>query len=92
MTLLVARPPEGALDQSGQLVCRAVDGFVQGRCLVSRRDGLTAFEAGFHHAALVVVAALVAVFFAQVDLHSRDVFADSAQGCLHDATDLRSPS
>ena len=88
-TLLIAQPPEGALDQSGQLICSAVDGLVQGRGLVSDRDGLAAFEAGFHHATHVVIAALlVAVLIAQVDLHSRDVIAESAQGALHYATDL----
>ncbi len=51
------------------------------------RDGLAAFEAGFHHAMHVVIAAfLVAVFIAQVDLHSRDVIAESAQGTLHCVT------
>jgi len=43
----MALPSEGALDQSGQLICSAVDGLVQGRCLVSDRDGLAAFEADF---------------------------------------------
>jgi hypothetical protein len=80
---LIVQPPEGALDQSGQFICSAVDGLVQGSCLVSDRDGLAAFEAGFHHAALVVLAALLAALVAQVDLHSRDVMTDSAQGTLH---------
>ena len=47
-----------------------------------------AFEAGFHHAALVVLAALVAAPVAQVDFHSGDVIAESAQGALHYASDL----
>jgi len=85
---LIALPSKGALDQSGQLICSAVDGLVQGRRLDSNRDGLAAFEAGFHHAALVVLAALVAALGTQVDLDSRDVMADSAQGTLHFATDL----
>jgi hypothetical protein len=86
---LIAQPPEGALDQSGQLICSAVNGLVQGRGLVRDRDGLAAFEAGFHHATHVLIAALLfAVLIAQVDFHSRDVIADSAQGTLHDATDL----
>ena len=56
---------------------------------MSDRNGLAAFEAGFHHAAHVVIAAfLVAVLIAQVDLHSSDVIADSARGSLHYATDL----
>jgi len=89
--LLLALPPEGVLDQSGQLICSAIDGFVQGRCLVRDRDGLAAFEAGFQHATHGVMADLfVAVLVAQMDLHSRDVIAESAQGALHDASDLSS--
>jgi hypothetical protein len=81
-------PPEGALDQSDQLIGSPVDGLVQSRCLVSDRDGLAAFQAGFHHAALVVLAALIAVLVAQMYLHSRDVIADPVQGTLDYATDL----
>jgi hypothetical protein len=55
---------------------------------MSDRAALMALEAGFHHAALVVVAALVAVLVAQVDLHSCDVIAESSQGALHYAIDL----
>jgi hypothetical protein len=86
---LVAQPPEGALDQSGQLICSAVDGVVHGRSLVSDGDGLAAFEAGFHHAALVVPAGLlVAVLVAQMDFQLRDVIVESTQGTFHYATDL----
>jgi hypothetical protein len=89
VTLFSAQPPEGVLDQSGQLLCSAVDGLLQGRCLVRDSGGLAAFKAGFHHTTHVVIAALlVAVLIAQVDFHSRDVIADAAQGTLHDATDL----
>jgi len=88
-TFLITQPPERTLDQSGQLICSTVDGLVQGRGPVSDRDGRAAFEASLHHAPHVVIAALlVAVLVAQVDLHSRDVIADSAQGILHYATDL----
>ncbi len=46
-------------------------------------------EPGFHHATDVPIAAfLVAVLIAQVDLHSRDVIAEFAQGTLYYATDL----
>jgi hypothetical protein len=56
---------------------------------MSDRDGLQAFETGFHHAAQSVMAnLLVAVLIAQVDLHPCDVIAESAQGILHYATDL----
>lgn len=88
MTLFLAQSPEGVLDQSGQLIRRTIDGFVQGRSLVSDRDGLTAFESGFHHTAHGVIAGLlVAVLVAQMDIHSRDVFAESLQGTLYYATD-----
>jgi len=46
---------------------------------------LAAFQAGFHHAARV---ALIAVFIAQMYLHSRNVIAQVAQRALHYSTDL----
>jgi hypothetical protein len=88
VTLLIVLSPEGVLDQSGQLIRSSVDGLVQGRCMVSDGDGLAGFEACFHHASLVVLTAFVAALVTQVDLHSRDVIADSAQRTLHYATDL----
>jgi hypothetical protein len=85
----MVQPSEGALDQSGHLIRSTVNGLVQGRCLVSDRDGSLAFEVGFHHAAYVVIAALLgAVLIAQVDFYLRNVIAESAQGTLHDATNL----
>jgi hypothetical protein len=92
VTFFNALSSEGALDQSGQLTCSAVDSLGHGCFLVSDRDGLAAFEAGFHHAALVVLGALVAALVAQVDLHSRDVIAEMAQSTLHYATDLSGQS
>ncbi len=77
------QPAEGMLDQSGKLVGSTVNGLVQGSRLVSDRDGLAAFEASFHHAALVLVAAFAGIFVAQVHLHSRDVIAESPEGILH---------
>ena len=88
MTLLIVLPPDGVLDQSGQLICSSVDGLVQGRCMVSDRDGLPAFEAGFHHAALVMLGTLVAALVGQMDLNSRNVIAQVAQRALHYSTDL----
>jgi hypothetical protein len=55
---------------------------------VSDRDRLAAFEAGFHRATHVIAALLLAVLITQVDLHSRDVIADSAQSTLDYVTDL----
>jgi hypothetical protein len=85
----------------GQLIYRAVDGLSQGAGLVSDRDGPVAFEARFHHAAYVVITALLAallatltatllaaVLVAQMDLDPGNVLAESAQGILHYATDM----
>jgi hypothetical protein len=55
---------------------------------VSDRDGLAAFEAGFHHAAFVALAVLMGVLIAQVDFHTGDVIAESAQGTFHISLDL----
>jgi hypothetical protein len=85
---LIVQLAEGMLDQSGQLIGSTVNGLVQGSCSVSDRDGLAAFEASYHHAALVVVAAFTGIFVAQVHLHSRDVIAESAEDILHYAPDL----
>jgi hypothetical protein len=92
VTFFNALPSEGALDQSGQLTGSAVDSLDHRGFLVSDRDGLAAFEAGFHHAALVVLSTLVAALVAQVDLHSRDVIAEMAQSTLHYAADLSGQS
>ena len=52
-------------------------------------DGLATFEACFHHATHVVIAPfLVAVLITQVDLHSRDLIAESAEGVLDNLIDL----
>jgi hypothetical protein len=97
VTFSIVQAPEGTLDQMGQLIYRAVDGLSQGVGLVSDRDGPVAFEARFHHAAYVVITALLAtltatllaaVLVAQMNLHPRDVPAEPAQGILHYATDM----
>jgi hypothetical protein len=88
VTLFNALPSEGALDQSGQLTGSAVDSLDHGVCLVSDCDGLAAFEAGFHHAALVMLGTLVAALVGQMDLNSRNVIAQVAQRALHYSTDL----
>jgi hypothetical protein len=69
-------------------MCSAFDSLVQGRCLVSDCDRQPSFKAGFHHTALVVRATLIAVFVSQVDLHSRDVIAESGQGIFHYVTNM----
>jgi hypothetical protein len=89
MAFLIAQAPQGAIDQSTQLISSTVNGWMQGFSMVGDRNRLVTFEACFHHATHVIVAALlVAVLIAQVDFHSRDVIADLAQGTFYDATDM----
>ena len=59
MALLIAQPPQGAIDQSAQLISSAVNGLIQGLGMVSDRNRLSAFEACFHHATHVVIAVLL---------------------------------
>jgi hypothetical protein len=81
-------PPEGALNQADQLIGSSIDGLLQGRRMLSDRDGLAAFQARFHHAALVVRTALIAVLIGQMYLHTRDVIAHSVEGRLNYIPDL----
>ena len=55
-----ALPSKDALDRSLQCMDRVVNSFFDGRRLLRDGDGLATFESGFHHAASVVVATLVA--------------------------------
>jgi len=60
---------------------------VHGRSLVCDRNGLAAFETGLHHATHSAIAGFfVAVLIAEVNLHSRDMIAESPQSALHGAT------
>jgi len=88
MSLVIVQPPEGALDRSGQFISGTMDSLMQGLGMVRGSDGLTAFEADFDNAVFVILAALVPSRVAQVNRHSRDVIAESAQGALHCATDM----
>jgi len=85
---VLAHPPESVFNQSGQLLRSALDGLVQTRRLVSDRDGVAAFEVGFHHTALVALAVLMAILVTKVHFHPRDVIAESAQGIFHFSLDL----
>ena len=88
MSLFIALPFESALYQFGQLIRSAADSLVQGLCLLTDCDGLPSFKAGFHHAALIAGAVPMACLVAQVDLHLRDVSAESAQSTLYFSADL----
>jgi hypothetical protein len=55
---LIVLPLEGALNQSGQLIRGAIDGLIQGCGLVSDRNGLAPFKAGFQHTTHSVMANL----------------------------------
>lgn len=85
---LVVQSTKCTLDQSGQLIRGIVDGLVQSGCHVCDHDRLKAFEAGFHHAALVVLAALISILITQMDFHSCDAIAEPCQCSGHDLGDL----
>jgi hypothetical protein len=55
----------------------AVDCLTHSCGLVRHSDGLPSFKTSFHHAAFLVLASLIAVLVAQVNLHSRDMVADA---------------
>ena len=63
-----------------ELLGSAIHGESQGVGLIGDGHGLMAFEAGFHHAALVGRAGLFTVLIIEVDLDAGDVAADVAQG------------
>ena len=66
---IILEPLKRALEGSLQLVGRAIDGVAQTRGLVRDGGGLATLDASFHHAALIVLAALVAVLAAEVDFY-----------------------
>jgi len=71
------------------LICSAVNGLVQSGCLISDRDRLTTIEADVHHAAHVVIPALLVTgLIDQVDVHEGDVIPESAQSIIDYSTDL----
>ncbi|MGD0932473.1 MAG: hypothetical protein ABR902_17625 [Candidatus Korobacteraceae bacterium] len=55
----------------------AVDRLVHGCGLVSDSDRLPSFKTSFQYAAFFVLASLIAVLVAQVNLHSGDMAADA---------------
>jgi hypothetical protein len=58
-------------------MCRAFDRLIHSCSLVSHGDRLPSFKTSFHHAAFLVLASLITVLVAQVNLHSRDMVADA---------------
>lgn len=75
-------PLQLALKGMLQLLRRTGDSIDHGPGLASHRGGLLPFDAGFHHAPLVVVPTLVAVLVAEMNFHARDVSADVAKESL----------
>jgi hypothetical protein len=85
---MVVQSPQSALYGSLQFVGSAIDGLVQVRCLVSNGCGLATLNASFHHAAFVVLAALMSVFIAEVNFHPCDVLSEAAQSAFNDTLDV----
>ena len=85
---MIVQSAQSALYGPLQFIGSAIDGLVQVRCLVSNGRGLATLEACFHHAALVVLAALMSVFIAEVNFHPRDVFSEAAEGAFDHTLDV----
>ena len=68
-----AGTPDGALDHSVQLVSGTRHSLVQIVFVVGDSHGWTALQAGLKHAALVALAALMAIFFTEVNFNACDL-------------------
>lgn len=86
MAFFFSEPPNGAGDQSGQLVGRTVNRLMQGRRVMGDRNWLMVTEPGFHSAAHIFWAGLWPVLISQMNFHSRDALTDMLKRTLHDAT------
>src|SRR5690606_2277351 len=80
---------EFALEGSLQLVRGAADGLVDVVCVVGDGRRGAPFDAGFHHAALVAGARLLAVLVAEVHLDAGDAAREMAQGVADDLLHVR---
>lgn len=74
------RTSERAVDQPVQFVCRASDSLVQIVRVLGDRQWGAALQAGLNQATFVVLARLLAVLVAQMNLDPRDVIAVPGQG------------
>lgn len=88
MPVLIAQPPERAIDRTAQLIRRALDGLVHGRCVMRNGSGVATFQTSFHHATFVSLTALAAVVVAEVDFYPRYPFAKARQRPLHRAPNV----
>jgi hypothetical protein len=78
---------EGAFQRPLELAGGAVHGLVDRRGVMRDGGRLMAFKASLHHALLVLGPALVAMFIAQVHLHSRDLPTEVSERGHDDAFD-----
>ena len=65
-----------------------MDGQIQACCLVSNRNGLPAFEAGFHHATFIAHSTLFTVLVADVHFNPGDVLAEPVQCIIYRGSNL----
>jgi hypothetical protein len=85
--VLVAEPPEGALEGHCPRLGGASDRLWEGRRLMAHSHGQEAHETGLLPAALVVATALMAVLVAEAAFHSGDLAGEPAHGALHHGLD-----
>jgi hypothetical protein len=65
---------------------RIANGLFNCRCLLHDGNRLATIKSGFHHAAFVTMASLVADRVAKVHVHSSDATVETLQSALHDAS------
>ncbi len=88
MLPFIAHSPNSVLDQASQFVGRTVNGLLRCRRFVGDRDRLMVLKACLHGGSDLIGASLVPVLVGQVNLHSRDVWAEMAQHPLHDFANM----
>jgi hypothetical protein len=88
MLVMGVQLPQGAFNGAFQLSSSPLDYVVHIRSRVRNGGWLTPLEASLHHAVLVVLTDLVAVLVTQVNFHSCDLIAKSAQGVGYRALDV----
>lgn len=79
---------DGIIEDPLQPLDSTIHRLLQSLSTMSHRDRLEARQAGFQHAVHALVVGLMAVLLAEMDFHSGEPGAESAQGCLHETHDV----
>jgi len=80
---MVVKASHGPIERSPQLLYRASIRILQGRGMVRGRLWMHACQPRLHQASLVIIAGLVGVYVAEVDLDAGDLILEPAKGLLN---------